>query len=63
MEVIIIFFAPSLYIVDNGEVKYYNIDTVAMKNNLEVSDYWTEEKETEFTLEIIDAINKYYLNK
>lgn len=55
--------APSFYIIDNGEVKYYNIDTVAMKNTLEVEEYWTEEKETEFTLEIIEALHKYYLNK
>ena len=55
--------APSLYIIDKGKVKYYNIETSAMKNTDKVNDYWTEEKEIEFKTEISDAINKYYLNK
>lgn len=55
--------APSLYIIDKGNVKYYNIETTAMKNTDKVNDYWTIEKETEFKSEITDAINKYYLNK
>ncbi len=55
--------APSLYIIDKGKVKYYNIETSAMKNTDKVSDYWTEEKEIEFKTEISNAINKYYLNK
>lgn len=54
--------APSLYIIDKGEVLYYNIETVAMKNTDKVNDYWTEEKEESFKEEIIAAINKYYLN-
>lgn len=54
--------APSFYIIDRGEVLYYNIDTVAMKNTDKLSDYWTEEKERSFKNEIIEAINKYYLN-
>lgn len=54
--------APSLYIVDNGEVKYYNIETVAMKNTDAVKDYWTPERETAFISEVTAAINKYYLN-
>ena len=54
--------APSLYIIKEGEVKYYNVDTVAMKNTIEVKDYWNEEKEQEFKEEIEEAINKYYLN-
>lgn len=55
--------APSLYIVEDGEVKYYNIETVAMKNTDTIEKYWTPEKETEFIGEITEAINKYYLNK
>lgn len=55
--------APSLYIIDKGKVKYYNIETTAMKNTDKVKDYWTTDKETEFKTEITDAINKYYLNK
>lgn len=54
--------APSFYIIKDGKVAYYNIDTVAMKNTEKPSSYWTEEKETEFNNEITDAINKYYLN-
>lgn len=55
--------APSLYIIDKGKVKYYNIETSAMKNTDKVNDHWTEEKEIEFKTEISDAIHKYYLNK
>lgn len=55
--------APSFYIIDNGVVKYYNIDTVAMKNTIEPETYWTSEKESEFALEITEAIYQYYLNK
>ncbi len=55
--------APSFYIVDNGEVKYYNIETSAMKNNATTKEYWTIDKEINFKLEIQNAINKYYLNK
>jgi hypothetical protein len=55
--------APSLYIIDKGKVKYYNIETSTMKNTDKVSDYWTEEKKIEFKTEISNAINKYYLNK
>lgn len=55
--------APSFYIVDGGKVKYYNTDTVAMKNTDTIESYWTEDKEIEFRQEISEAINKYYLNK
>ena len=55
-------FAPSLYIIENGRVLYYNIETAVMKNNLNPNDYWTDEKIDSFCLEIEDAINKYYLN-
>lgn len=55
--------APSFYIVDNGKVKYYNIETVAMKNTDTVDTYWNAEKEFSFNYEVTTAINKYYLNK
>jgi hypothetical protein len=54
--------APSLYIIIDGEVKYYNVDTVAMKNTIQVEDYWKEEKKLEFRKEVKEAITKYYLN-
>ena len=55
--------SPSFYIIENGKVKYYNIETSAMKNTDTVKDYWNEEKEIKFKEEITNAINKYYLNK
>lgn len=55
--------APSFYIVDEGKVKYYNTETVAMKNTDTVEEYWTEAKTQEFFQEISEAIGKYYLNK
>ena len=54
--------APSLYIIDDGEVLYYNIETVAMKNTDKPDEYWSKEKQKEFTDEISEAIEKYYLN-
>lgn len=54
--------APSFYIIVDGQVKYYNIDTVAMKNDITVEDYWTPDQEEQFASEITAAINKYYLN-
>ena len=54
--------APSFYIVKDGKVLYYNIDTVAMKNTEKPSKYWSEEQKQEFNEEITEAINKYYLN-
>lgn len=56
-------FAPSFYIVDNGKVKYYNVEAIAMKNTDTVQTYWNQEKEFSFNYEVTDAINKYYLNK
>lgn len=55
-------FAPSLYIIENGNVLYYNVETSVMKNTLNPGDYWTDENIKSFTKEIEDAINKYYLN-
>ena len=54
--------APSLYIIENGTVKYYNTETVAMKNTTTTNEYWTEERITIFKNEIKENINKYYLN-
>lgn len=56
-------FAPSFYIVDNGKVKYYNVEAIAMKNTDTVQTYWDQEKEFSFNYEVTNAINKYYLNK
>jgi len=55
--------SPSFYIIENGEVKYYNTETSAMKNTDTVEDYWTLQQEFKFKDEITNAINKYYLNK
>ncbi len=55
--------APSFYIIDNSEVKYYNIETVAMKNTDTVESYWTEENISRFYAEISKALDNYYLNK
>ena len=55
--------SPSLYIIDNGKVKYYNVETSAMKNTDTVESYWTLQQEFKFKEEITNAINKYYLNK
>lgn len=54
--------APSLYIINDGEVQYYNIDTVAMKNNESVTSYWTNDIKSLFEVEISHAILNYYLN-
>lgn len=54
--------APSFYIVDEGEVKYYNIETVAMKNTDTIDSYWNEETESRFFAEISVALDNYYLN-
>ena len=53
---------PVLYIVKDGKIEYYNINTVAMKNSDDIEDYWTEEHELMFEEEITEAIQKYYLN-
>ncbi len=54
--------APSLYIIDNGEVKYYNTETVAMRNTTTPNSYWNEERKTNFKIELEDALLNYYLN-
>ena len=54
--------APSLYILENGQVLYYNIDTIARKNTDKPESYWNIERTKKFNEEIKEAINKYYLN-
>jgi hypothetical protein len=54
--------APSFYVVFNGEIVFYNIDTVAMKNVDKPSEYWTKARKEEFKQEITYNIEKYYLN-
>ena len=58
-----ILLTPSLYIVNNGKVEYYNTYTAAPKNTDELKNYWAKEKEEEFKKEVKDAIKKFYLNK
>lgn len=54
--------APSIYIVDNGKILYYNTDTVAMKNTIEIDEYWNEENLINFQIEFEQALVNYYLN-
>ena len=54
--------APSIYIIENGKVLYYNTDTVAMKNTIEIDEYWDEERLFDFQLEFQQALMNYYLN-
>ncbi len=54
--------SPSLYILNDGKVMYYNVETSAMKNTDTVKSYWTPEKEITFSNEITAAISNYYLN-
>ena len=54
--------APSLYIVDKGKIEYYNIATVAVKNNTRVEEYWTNYNRESFKREIKNNIKRYYLN-
>lgn len=54
--------APSIYIVDNGKILYYNTDTVAMKNTIEIDEYWNEENLIKFQIEFEQALVNYYLN-
>ena len=54
--------APSLYIVNNGTIEYYNTETSTMKNTADVESYWSYEQELIFQGEVTNAINKYYLN-
>jgi hypothetical protein len=55
-------FAPALYIVDDGKVVFYNIDTVAMRNEDTIDDYWTKDVESLFQTEVSYALLNYYLN-
>lgn len=54
--------APSLYIVDNGKVKYYNITTAAVKNTTKIEEYWSNYNRESFKREIKNNIKRYYLN-
>jgi len=54
--------APSLYIVDNGKIKYYNIATSAVKNTTKIEEYWTNYNKESFKREIKNNIKRYYLN-
>ena len=54
--------APSLYIIDNNEIRYYDTETVAMPNNISPEEYWNKEQKEIFKTKIKIAIEKYYLN-
>lgn len=54
--------APTLYIVNNGKIEYYNITTAAIKNSTKVEDYWTNYNKESFKREIKNNIKRYYLN-
>ncbi len=54
--------APSFYIINKGRIRYYNIDTVAMKNTTKVSSYWSNYNKESFKKEIKYNIKRYYLN-
>ena len=54
--------SPSFYIMSNGMIKYYNTDTVAMKNTDIPEEYWNKKRKEEFKMEIKEKIEKYYLN-
>ena len=55
-------FAPALYIVNDGKVVFNNIDTVAMRNEDTIDDYWTKDVELLFQTELSHALLNYYLN-
>ncbi len=55
--------APSFYIMKDGKIKYYNNDTVAMKNTDIPKEYWNKTRKEEFKKELKYNIEKYYLKK
>ena len=55
------FLSPSLYIIKDGKVLFYDAETSVVKNSDEVDAYWTEEKEQAFRQKITAEIYKYVL--
>lgn len=53
-------FSPSLYIVKDGEVIFYDNTTAVVNNALELDEYWTSSNIYSFKERIIVAINKNY---
>jgi hypothetical protein len=55
------FLSPSLYIIKDGKVLFYDAETSVVKNSDEVDAYWTEEREQAFRQKITAEIHKYVL--
>lgn len=52
-------FSPSLYILKDGEVVFYDNTTAVVNNNLDVDTYWDSSNVYNFKEKIITAINEY----
>lgn len=53
-------FSPSLYIVKDGEVVFYDNTTAVVNNDLEIDTYWNSSNVYSFKEKIINAINENY---
>lgn len=53
-------FSPSLYIIKDGEVVFYDNTTAVVNNNIDIEDYWTETNIYNFKERLINAFNKNY---
>ncbi len=51
-------FSPSLYIIKDGEVVFYDNTTAVVNNDLEVDTYWDSSNIYKFKEKIITAINE-----
>lgn len=51
-------FSPSLYIIKDGEVVFYDNTTAVVNNNIDVEDYWTETNIYNFKDRLINAFNE-----
>lgn len=51
-------FSPSLYIIKDGEVVFYDNTTAVVNNDLEVDTYWDSSNVYKFKEKIITAINE-----
>lgn len=52
-------FSPSLYIIKDGEVVFYDNTTAVVNNDLEVDTYWNSSNIYKFKEKIITAINEF----
>lgn len=53
-------FSPSLYIIKDGEVVFYDNTTAVVNNNIDIEDYWTETNIYNFKERLINAFNENY---